>query len=466
MKTESMNAVALAPGDVRMILYGVLLAIFLGSLELTIVAPALTLIAHDLKDVHDMPWIATSYLVTATAVTPLYGKASDIYGRRIMMLIAIAVFVAGAIACASAPTMIALVIARGVQGIGGGGLISLPQIIMADIIAPKERGRYQAWVAGTFTASALIGPVLGGFLSQHVHWSAIFWINVPLGMIALLLTNHALKGLPRHDHPHTLDLIGAFLMTGATASMMLSLNGAQRPEFAWQVGFGSLMLWILFAYRLRLAREPLVPLRVLFNPIIRSATISSALAYGTNIALTIYVPVYLQRVMHLSATSAGVALVPMVIATVIGTTISGQVTARVDRYKGLPLAGLLLATLALMLVAVLGTRLTLVSFTVLLSTSSMSLGMLFPVAIVMMQNAADRRDVGVATASMSFFRQLSAAMLVALYGAMVVGRRGDNDGIGAFTVMFASAAATLAASLFVFGSAAEIPLRVVVSTKR
>ncbi|MBV8963432.1 MAG: MFS transporter, partial [Hyphomicrobiales bacterium] len=170
-----------------------MLAMFLAALDQTIIAAALPLISRDLGDVQNLPWVATAYLLAATAVTPLYGKASDIYGRRVMLLLGIATFVAGSIACALAPSMLVLVLARGLQGLGGGGLISLAQTIIADIVSPKERGRYQVRIASVFLASGLAGPFLGGFLAQHFHWSAIFWINVPLGLLAFGLTNKLLR---------------------------------------------------------------------------------------------------------------------------------------------------------------------------------------------------------------------------------------------------------------------------------
>src|SRR6516165_6120910 len=188
---------ALSPREIGAIFAGITLAIFLAALDQTIIATALPLIVRDLGDVANLPWIATAYLLAATAVTPLYGKASDIYGRRVMLLLGIATFIAGSVACALAPSMLVLVLARGLQGLGGGGLISLAQTIIADIVSPKERGRYQVRIAGVFLASGLAGPFLGGFLAQHFHRSVIFWINVPLGFVALGLTSKFLRKLPR-----------------------------------------------------------------------------------------------------------------------------------------------------------------------------------------------------------------------------------------------------------------------------
>jgi len=472
---------ALDAREIRSIFAGIMLAMFLAALDQTIIATALPLISRDLGDVQNLPWVATAYLLAATAVTPLYGKASDIYGRRVMLLLGIATFVAGSIACALAPSMLVLVLARGLQGLGGGGLISLAQTIIADIVSPKERGRYQVRIAGVFLVSGLAGPFLGGFLAQHFHWSAIFWINVPLGLVAFALTNTLLRKLPRHDRPHRLDIAGAALMALATTSLMLALNGegAQIGKgsywFAALIG-ASVVMWVLFALRLRFAGEPLVPLRVLANPVVRTAAIASSLAVGTNVAMTIYVPIYLQAEMQLSASASGIALIPMMAGGVIGAMISGRTMARVRHYKRLPLFGLTVATLAMALVAFLGTRLTLFPFVSMLGLTSIALGTMFPVATVAIQNAVAHQDMGIATASMNFFRQLGGAILVAAYGAIVLGgasgaeassveelsrnaAAGGADLAFLFRLVFAAAALGFGGALLAFALMEERPLR-------
>src|SRR6516225_7822768 len=299
-------ATALDAGEIRSIFTGITLAMFLAALDQTIIATALPLMARDLGDVQNLPWVATAYLLAATAVTPLYGKASDIYGRRVMLLVGIATFVIGSMACALAPSMLVLVLSRGLQGLGGGGLISLAQTIIADIVSPRERGRYQVRIASVFLASGLAGPFLGGFLAQHFHWSAIFWINVPLGLLALALTHRLLRKLPRHERPHRLDIMGAVLMATATTLLMLALNGEGAAIGKSSLWFSALIaasiaLWVLFALRVAFAAEPLVPVRVLANSIVRCAAIASSLGVGTNVGLTIYVPIYLQAEMGLTA---------------------------------------------------------------------------------------------------------------------------------------------------------------------
>src|SRR4051794_38725455 len=242
--------------EIRSIIFGIMLAMLLAALDQTIVATAMPTIGRELGDLEHLPWIVTAYLLASTAVTPLYGKFSDTHGRRVTLLIGIATFLVGSVACALAPTMLILIVARGLQGLGGGGLISLAQTIIADIVAPKERGRYQVYIASVFVASSLLGPVLGGLFAEHLHWSVIFWMNLPLGALAFFMTNAALKRLPRHDRRHRLDLIGAVLLMIATVTLLLALNwgGVRYPWLSLEI-LGlvalSLLFWVLLAFRLR-----------------------------------------------------------------------------------------------------------------------------------------------------------------------------------------------------------------------
>src|SRR5688572_4292523 len=209
---------------IRPIIAGLMLAMFLSALEQTIVAPALAAIGRSLGNIEDLSWVVTSYLLASTVATPLFGKLSDIYGRRAMMLIAVAIFLAGSLACALAPSMGALILARALQGFGGGGILPLAQTVIADILSPRERPMFQAYSSVMFMSASTLGPVLGGALTDHVHWSFIFWINLPLGALALWMTDRALRKLPRNDRPHRLDVGGALLMVTAAVLLLLALS--------------------------------------------------------------------------------------------------------------------------------------------------------------------------------------------------------------------------------------------------
>ena len=222
---------------IRTILVGIMLAMFLSALEQTIVAPALPAIGHSLADLDDLSWVVTAYLLAATAATPLFGKLSDIHGRRTIMLLAIGIFIVGSIACAMAPTIWVLVLGRALQGLGGGGILPIAQTIIADMLSPRERPMVQSYTAVVFLSASILGPVLGGLLTDHLHWSFIFWINVPLGAIALVMTGRALRQLPRHDRPHQLDIPGAVLMVAAAIALLLALDwgGVRYRWTSWQI---------------------------------------------------------------------------------------------------------------------------------------------------------------------------------------------------------------------------------------
>src|SRR5687768_12666750 len=198
--------------ETMVIVLGVLLPVFMGSLDNTILASALPTIGREYGDVHNLPWLITAYLVANTAVTTLYGKISDIHGRRTTLLISISLYMAGSLVCALAPNMFVLILGRVLHGLGGGGLTSTGMVVLGDIAAPRDRGKYYGYFSATYTTAGASGPVLGGFLAEYLHWSVIFWMNIPLGIIAMVMTMTLLRRLPRHDRPHRLDFVGAALI--------------------------------------------------------------------------------------------------------------------------------------------------------------------------------------------------------------------------------------------------------------
>lgn len=454
---------------VRTIVFGLMLTMSLSAIDQTIVATALPAIGRDLRSVENLSWVVTAYLLSATAVTPLYGKLSDIHGRRAMLVLAVGIFVAGSIACALARTMPALIIARAVQGLGGGGLIALSQTIIADIMAPRERALWQAYFGIVFAFANISGAILGGVFAQYLHWSLIFWINVPVGFGALAMTYRTLAHLPSAHRHHRLDVLGAMLMAVATVTLLLALTwgGTRHPwgsPIIMSLIVASAGFWVLFALRLATATEPFLPLAVLGNAIVRNSALAAFFGMGTVIGLSIYIPVFLQTVRGLDSSTAGLGLIPLFGCGVIGATISGRSIAYVKNYKRIPLVGLTLGTTALALLAASPAGLPLGAVAVLLGVTGLATGTLFPVSTVALQNAVHPHQLGTATASLNFFRQLGGAMLVAGFGAILIGVAGLAGGrpadvimraageqqaalVTAFTWVFAAAAAGLAAAL-------------------
>src|SRR5262249_25245838 len=226
------EAKALTHRQTLLIVLGVLLPTFMGSLDQTILATALPTIGRDFGDVHSLPWLITAYLLASTAIIPLYGKVADIHGRRFTLRIAILTYMAGSLVCALAPTMLVLIFGRVLHGLGGGGLSSMGMIVLGDLVSPKERGRSSGFFAVTSTPAGGLGPLLGGLIAEHLHWSVIFWMNIPMGLAALAITTSLLRKLPRHERPHRLDVVGGLLIVTASVSFMLAMNTA-GGHYAW-----------------------------------------------------------------------------------------------------------------------------------------------------------------------------------------------------------------------------------------
>jgi EmrB/QacA subfamily drug resistance transporter len=411
------------PASRKEIVVGVLLAMFLAALDQTIVAPALPTIGSSLGNAEYLSWIVTAYLLTATAVTPLYGKLADIRGRRPVIFGAIGIFVAGSIISALARSMLTLIIGRAIQGIGGGGLGALAMTVIGDVVAPRERGQYQGYISGMWGIASLAGPVVGGFLTHKLHWSMIFWINLPLAAIAVAVLNNPLKKLPPVHSQHRLDLLGAGLVIFATTALMLALTwGGSR--YAWispeilALAAVSLAFWVLFGLRIYHCDEPILPVEILKNPIVATATISNFFSMGVNLGLGVYIPLYLQGVRHLDPSSAGVSLVPLMLSMVCGAAFSGWMTTRLKHYKRVALIGVTVAALALFGLAVWVNTLPYLGLEAVLMVIGVGVGTSFPLVIVCVQNAVDPAHLGVATGAATFLRALGGAMGVSILGAV------------------------------------------------
>jgi len=417
---------SLSHREARVIVFGVMLPVFMGSLDNTNLATALPTIGRDLGDSHSLPWLITAYLLAATAVVPLYGKIADIYGRQFTLRIAIIVYMAGSLVCALAPNMFVLILGRALHGLGGGGLSTMGAVVLGDIVAPKERGRYYAYFAVVYTSAGALGPALGGFMSDYLHWSAIFWFNILLGFTALAVTTLLLRRLPRHERPHQLDVIGAVLIVAASVSFMLAINLA-GVRFPWTsppiLGLFVLAATIalMFVRRLLTAPEPLIPIAVLRNRQVRFATGGHAFGWASIVALNIFMPQYLQNVAGLTPTAAGLTLVIFMIALNVSAGLSGYVLGRVVHYKLLPMTGLTVAIGAILVMAWKVDGLSLIWFEVLLVVIGLGFGAMPGLTQVVVQNSVERHQLGISVGTMTFNRNLLATFMVAVYGAIVAG---------------------------------------------
>ncbi len=483
-ETRSQSA-PLDRATIHAIMMGILLAMFLSALEQTIVAPALPTIGRTLGDVENLSWVVTAYLLANTAATPLFGKLSDIHGRRRMLLGAIVIFIVGSVACALAPSMPVLIAARALQGIGGGGILPIAHTIIGDMVTPIERPRYQSYTSIMFMAASIIGPVIGGVLTDYVHWTMIFWINLPIGVVALWLTDRALRKLPRHDRPHRLDVLGALLMVGAAMALMLAMTwGGTR--YGWVsapiLGLlaGSAVLWLLFVLRVMAAPEPFIPLTVLREPIVGATAAAGFFAIGVIIGLTIFMPVYFELVLGFSPSGSGTALIVFLAAATAGSWVAGRLMVRLTHYKLVPAGGMLLGIAMLAAFAAWPGGLSLWQVCALLTVGGTGLGVMYPVTTTIVQNAVLSHQLGTATGALNFARQLGGAMIVAAFSAIVLGgidtgghgltldmlrgahhAAGDfaRDFVQVFRTLFAAGAVFLALGLIAVVMIEERPLR-------
>ena len=470
-------AAALSEEDRLKIVLGVLLAMALAALDQTIVSPAVPAIRAALNDDVYFPWIVSAYFLTATAATPLYGKLADIHGRRVMIFTAIGLFTAGSVCCALSANMLMMILSRGLQGLGGGGLIALVQTVIADVVAPKERGRYVVYITTIWATSSIAGPILGGFLSEYVHWSLIFWINLPLALAAFLMTSKVLLKLPQIRRDHSLDYLGALALLTATVCLMLALTwGGTR--YAWSatpilglLGLSALFA-ALFVWRLTAAEEPLVPLSVLANPIVRLGTLSIFFVMGAFIALSAYLPIYFEVTYGFDASQAGNALVILLGGTVLGANTTGRYMARVRHYKSMALYGCMAAACATAVFAWTAGTLSFPLTALLLAVIGVGVGGVFPIATVSVQNAVDMANLGVTTGTMAFLRSLGSTIGVSVLGAILAsygvvdGHRMPGQGgaqalagnIG-FSLAFGVAACSMALTVVLLFLMEEKPLR-------
>ncbi|OQM73263.1 MDR family MFS transporter [Manganibacter manganicus] len=473
--TQDVSTPAISDRETNVIIGGVLLSMLLAALDQTIVAPAMPTIAGALGHAEYLPWIVTGYLLTATAVAPLYGKISDVLGRRPIIFAAILIFLAGSVVSALAPNMMVLIAGRAIQGLGGGGLFALSQTVIGDLVPPLERARYAAWISGTWAVASIAGPLLGGTFAEHLHWSLIFWINIPLGLLAMAIISKPLKKLPVLGKHHKIDGWGALFLVIATALLLLALNWGgstyawTSPQILGLIG-SSLVVSFILALRLMKAAEPLVSFEVLGNPIVAAGTIAVFLVQAANIGLAVYLPVYMQAHLDLSVAESGTAMLGLLLGTVTGAMVSGWMVPHIVHYRRIALGGALFSVLCLGVMAFMAEHVSLTLVEVLTAGIGIGTGATLPVCTVSVQNAVDRKDLGVATGVLTFLRTMGGALGVAILGAVALGYGMPlaTEGIQtsaqavsgeAFTMIFIVCAIIMVASFLSFLLMPEKPLR-------
>ncbi|WP_411111897.1 DHA2 family efflux MFS transporter permease subunit [Streptomyces sp. c-19] len=421
-----------APGEgqshrtVLVAIGALLLGMLLAALDQTIVSTALPTIVSELGGMEHLSWVVTAYMLASTAATPLWGKLGDQYGRKKLFQSAIVIFLIGSALCGIAQNMPQLIAFRAIQGLGGGGLMVLSMAIVGDLVSPRERGKYQGLFGAVFGATSVLGPLLGGLFTEHLSWRWVFYINLPIGIVALFVIAAVLH-IPVRSTPHAIDYLGTFLIASVATCLVLvaSLGGT---TWAWGsaqiIGLAVLgcVLLVWFVYVERRAAEPVLPLK-LFR--IRTFTLVSVISFVVGFAMfgaMTYLPTFLQVVQGVTPTMSGVHMLPMVAGMLITSTASGQIVSRTGRWKVFPIAGTALTALGLLLLNELTETTSTGVMSVYFFVFGAGLGLVMQVLVLVVQNAVSYEDLGVATSGATFFRSIGASFGVAVFGTIFTNR--------------------------------------------
>ncbi|TWV35119.1 DHA2 family efflux MFS transporter permease subunit [Streptomyces misionensis] len=407
-----------------------LLGLLLAALDQTIVSTALPTIVSDLGGLEHLSWVVTAYLLASTAATPLWGKLGDQYGRKKLFQTAVVIFLVGSALCGMAQNMPQLIGFRALQGLGGGGLMVLSMAIVGDIVPPRDRGRYQGLFGAVFGATSVLGPLLGGLFTEHLSWRWVFYVNLPVGVVALAVIAGALR-IPARSSRHVIDYLGTFLIAAVATCLVLvaSLGGSTWPWGSPQIislAVLGVLLALAFVAAERRAAEPVLPLE-LFG--IRTFTLAAVISFIVGFAMfgaMTYLPTFLQVVHGVSPTMSGVYMLPMVVGLLLSSTVSGQIVSRTGRWKVFPVAGTAVTAIGLLLLHRLDEHSPTAEMSAYFFVFGLGLGLVMQVLVLIVQNAVSYEDLGVATSGATFFRSIGASFGVAIFGTVFASRLGDK----------------------------------------
>ena len=412
--------------QIQIVFLGLMAGMLVAALDQTIVATALPTIVGDLGGLNHLSWVVTAYLLTSTISVPLYGKVSDLLGRKVVFQFALVVFVFGSMLCGVSQNMMQLIAFRAFQGLGAGGLLAMAQAIIGDVVPPRERGKYQGYLGGVFAFASVVGPLLGGFLVDHLTWRWVFYINVPIGIAAFLITSSVLN-LQFVRIQHRIDYLGAALVAGsATCLLLVTVWGGS--EFAWTsptiivLGVVGVAMLIGFFIQEGRAQEPIIPLRLWKDRVFSVATGLEFLVGFAMFGAIIFLPLWLQTVGGASAQNSGLLILPLMAGLMITSIASGRMITKTGRYKRFPVIGTAMIAIGLWLLSTMGVGTSFAESSVYMFILGLGIGMIIQVMVLAVQNSVDHRDLGTATATESFIRSMGGAFGVAVFGAILTNR--------------------------------------------
>ncbi|HVA75257.1 MAG TPA: MDR family MFS transporter [Acidimicrobiales bacterium] len=416
-----------APGyshrQILLIMSGLMLGLLLASLDQTIVSTALTTISRDFHRLDLYSWVVTAYLLTSTASTPLYGKISDQFGRKRIFQVAIVIFLIGSALSGLSQNMYELIIFRGVQGVGAGGLMTLAMAIIGDVIAPRDRGRYQGYFGAVFGVSSVIGPLIGGFLVDQASWRWVFYVNLPIGAVALLVVNRFLH-LDPVTRSSKVDILGALLIVGGVSLFLVGVQdaGSKAKLTTSSMAFGivGILLIAAFGWWESKAPEPIIPLQLFKDRVFTVANVLGFVTGSVMFGSLIFLPLYFQTVRGVSPTMSGMRMLPMMVGMLSTSIISGRLISRIGRYKWFVVSGTAILAAAIGIMTTITTSTDAWALAGMLLMVGMGLGLFMQVLILAVQNSIPFEFMGTGTASVTFFRTLGGAIGAAVLGAVLI----------------------------------------------
>ncbi|PXY18566.1 MDR family MFS transporter [Prauserella flavalba] len=429
--TETGDRQSFTSKQVSAIFVSLLLTMLMASLDQTIVSTAMPTIVGELHGIEHQAWMITAYLLAVTIGMPVYGRLGDLIGRKNLFVAAIAIFLIGSVLCALAANMTQLIFFRGLQGLGGGGLMILSQAIIADVVPARDRGRYMGVFGAVFGLSSVGGPLLGGFFTDHLDWRWCFWVNLPLGLIALVVAIVSLK-LPKGEQSKPrLDYVGTVLMAVAVTCLILVTSWGGK-DYAWS---SPVILWLSVAFVVSAAlfvfvetkvAEPIVPLKLFKDSVFTLSTVASVIVGFAMLGAAAFLPTFLQMVTGENATNSGLLMLPMMGGLLVTSIVSGQLISKTGRYKVYPIAGSIVAFAGMLLLATMTATTPVWQSGAYMFVLGAGIGLMMQVLVLVVQNAVPAKDVGTATSTNNFFREIGASIGTAVFGSIFVARLTDG----------------------------------------